>query len=385
MSYQIVHGCSREVLAGLAPESVDACVTDPPYGLNFMGKAWDGMDSAAFDPAFWREVLRVLKPGAHLVAFGGTRTYHRLVCAVEDAGFEVRDQLAWLYGMGVPKSRNLKDADGARTGQGTALKPAHEPIVLARKPFRGTVAANVARWGTGALNIDACRVGTHGGTTRSNHAKTGQFRIGGKATIAALNAGRWPANLLHDASAEVVALFPWAGSSSGGVRRIDDLRVRNSATPGHKAGDTKTGYAESRSAARFFYSAKASAGDRGGSGHPTVKPVALMQWLVRLITPEGGLVLDPFAGSGTTGAAALAEGSRALLIEREAEYVVDIRRRMEGSAPPPRAKGRKAYGNFADNPARWWKPEPSDQSGGGWGSNSPFGNDAARGVSDRRA
>lgn len=314
-------GDCLEVLAGMAPESVDACVTDPPYHLasivkrfgaegaapvkgndayerasrGFMGKNWDGGD-IAFRPETWAAVLRVLKPGAHLVAFGAPKNYHRLACAIEDAGFEIRDSLMWLFGSGFPKSHNL---DGEREGWGTALKPAFEPIILARKPLDGTVAANVLAHGTGAINVDATRVpfadaaDEHESKAKNQHADFGS----GPMTNAVFGKfdkdrdnydppGRWPANVLHDGDA---------------------------------------GLGEN---ARFFYSAKANAKDRAGSKHPTVKPVALMRWLCRLITPLGGLILDPFAGTGTTGQAARAEGFDAILIEREPEYQADIRRRL---------------------------------------------------------
>jgi DNA modification methylase len=460
-------GDCLDVLAQLAEHSVDSCVTDPPYHLTsivkrfgaenaapakagktgayarasagFMGKQWDGGD-VAFRPETWAAVFRVLKPGGHLIAFSGTRTYHRMACAIEDAGFEVRDQLGWTYGSGFPKSHDVsKGIDQARkdsaewrkvgswlrsqreargfkqkevaalwpsatggltgcvanwelgfscpkwdqwqqlkgfigfnddmdaevwrlngrkgtpgnervdrhvsepgansvfqptqtvinagtpvleaarewAGWGTALKPAWEPVVLARKPLsEGTVAANVLLRGTGAINIDGCRIGDE--------------------------CGRWPANLIHDGSAEVIEAFPQsdigggpraANQTSGSVWGIGGER---SSVPG---GAT---YGDTGSAARFFYTAKADQDDRIGSKHPTVKPVDLMQWLVRLVTPAGGLVLDPFAGTGTTGEAAFREGMRAILIEREAEYQDDIRRRMKLALAGPDERRRES-------------------------------------------
>ena len=199
MSAVVLVGDCRELMAGLAAESVDAIVTYPPYELGFMGKSWDA-SGIAYDPEVWRQALRVLRPGGHLLAFSGSRTYHRMVCAIEDAGFEIRDQIMWLYGSGFPKSHNL---DGDWSGWGTALKPAHEPIVVARKPFRGTVAANVLAHGTGALNIDGCRVGTES-TSRKNYASIGYGGSNGTFESGS-DSGRWPANVIHDGSEEVVS------------------------------------------------------------------------------------------------------------------------------------------------------------------------------------
>jgi DNA modification methylase len=390
--------------------SIDAVVTDPPYALvsitkrfgkqgaapcvvpdgksgayarasaGFMGKAWDVGD-VAFAVEFWTEVYRVLKPGGHVLAFGGTRTVHRLTCAIEDAGFEIRDMVAWLYGSGFPKSHDVskgidRAAGAAREvvgsklglpvyhlhghqggeafgeglatttaetrllasqitasataparqweGWGTALKPALEPITFARKPLEGTVAANVLAHGTGALNIAACRVGTDS-TARRNTAEMGYH--GGNLAAAystGSDAGRWPANLIHDGSDEVVAAFP---ESSGGAWPASGARFGYSGGDRKQSGARKE-TADSGSAARFFYNAKADSDDRIGSKHPTVKPVDLMRYLVRLVTPPGGTVLDPFAGTGTTGEAAFYEGFNAVLIEREEEYRADIARRM---------------------------------------------------------
>jgi DNA modification methylase len=289
---ELLHGDCLERLRELPDCSVDACVTDPPYGLSFMGKKWD-YDVPGED--IWRECLRVLKPGGHLLAFAGTRTQHRMAVRIEDAGFEIRDMIAWVYGSGFPKSHNLK---GEWEGFGTALKPALEPITVARKPFKGTVAANVLEHGTGAINIDGCRVGTDGGTCRDGKATkpndAGWENMQGHG-IAALNAGRWPANLIHDGSDEVTELL----------------------------GDPQ----------RFFYCAKASKADRSeGNTHPTVKPTDLMRYLCRLVTPPGGIVLDPFMGSGSTGKAAMLDGFRFIGIEREAEYFESARRRLQMTA-----------------------------------------------------
>lgn len=531
MAISLIKGDCLVAMRDVLSDSLDACVTDPPYGLSFMDKNWDhGVPGIPF----WREVYRVLKPGAHIVAFGGTRTYHRMACAIENAGFEIRDSLMWVYGVGFPKSHNISGhetfcqcgaepaterslrsmqyddvsetisnsatsrkvlqpslskcgpqsvrseqgegiagsaqsglegrsdipsssrqlctgeirslpsesafdgasgrlRDGAPSshgvtnrstadtngmcassgsqaaqqrgnesrivagqpqsqngrawedcgrcgkpmvpdGYGTALKPAFEPIVLARKPLsEKTVAANVLRWGTGALNIDGCRVEHASEADRA--AATPQGRVtaksgslAGKAQYAGCDdyapdtlnpieqdrgictncflqavdhrtrsdfirpdtsKGRWPANVVHDGSDEVVGAFPEAKGAQGivtGKEASTDERYILSGLSGNHA--PRVPRNDSGSAARFFYSAKASKADRNGSKHPTVKPISLMQWLVRLITPPGGTVLDPFAGSGTTGAACEREGFDCILIEKEAEYQRDIETRM---------------------------------------------------------
>lgn len=366
-------GDSREVLKALPDNSIDSVVTDPPYALvsivkrfggenaapakdgdvyarasaGFMGQTWDTGETA-FAVEFWREVMRVLKPGGHVIAASGTRTYHRLAVAIEDAGFEIRDMISWLYGSGFPKSHNQGN------GWGTALKPACEPWVLARKPLVGTVAANVLAHGTGALNIDGCRVPTDealragSGVIPMRHdpnvprGRSGEasaerrYTDRGGTDFAATpgprggdERGRWPANVIHDGSDEVVGAFPDAPGQQGVVTGNE-----KSSPFANVYGDmpNRNGRAEPRldsgSAARFFYSAKADAMDRVGSKHPTVKPVDLKQYLCRLITPPGGVVLDPFAGSGSTGEAAWREGFRCVLIEREADYFEDIVRRM---------------------------------------------------------
>jgi DNA modification methylase len=378
---------------------VSSIVCDPPYGIDFLKAKWDHPDNIAFQPDVWRLCLDLLEPGGHLVAFGGTRTYHRLACAIEDAGFEIRDQLAWVYGTGFPKSLNVSKAidkaargvptggadptspnhgkykgmhgNGYRTadgtfytaasgppntggygggigrkevigrnpnvrdpiknaehlkrwqqgyggcgdivapatvearqwvGWGTALKPAWEPIVLARKPFPGTVAANVIARSTGAMNIDGCRVeglmdGIWGTSNATIELNDGVRKFNGSPGAREYRseqheAGRWPANFIHDGSDEVLETF---GSGT---------------------------------ASRFFYCAKTSKAERNGSKHPTIKPLALMRWLVRLVTPPDGLVIDPSAGSGTTGEAAYLEGFSSILIEHDPESVRDIERRL---------------------------------------------------------
>lgn len=334
----LIHGDSVVELTRLEANSIDSIVCDPPYALGFMGKAWDTHTPKGFQHwcEMWaREALRVLKPGGHLLAFGGTRTYHRLAAGIEDSGFEIRDSLHWLYGSGFPKSHNLKDD---WQGWGTALKPAHEPIVLARKPLVGTVAANVLQHGTGALNVDGCRVesgkiSSAGGTRRSGGIMGKSEALGGWEPT---HSGRWPANVLLDPSAAAL-LDEQSGTLKSGSRKA-----------GTYAG---LGYMGSESAAfpevngneggasRFFpvfkYQAKATSRERpevNGVKHPTVKPVELMRWLVRLVTPAGGVVLDPFAGSGATVEAALLEGMRCIAIEREADYLPLIEARIERQA-----------------------------------------------------
>lgn len=403
-------GDNRDVLRGLADNSIDSVVTDPPYALvsiqkrfgkpdskpakdvygrgaaGFMGKAWD-TGEVAFSEEFWAECLRVLKPGGHVVAFSGTRTYHRMAVAIEDAGFEIRDQLGWAYFSGFPKSHDVSKAidkaagiwrgragsvkqttvgqvakgteyertekgeattpqAAAWNGWGTALKPAWEPICLARKPLIGTVADNVLAYGTGALNIDGCRIGDElrynppAGNNREGVAQNANILSGTDPDAPGRYAiGAWPANILTDGNTEVF------GEAAANVSRL-------------------------------YFSAKADKLDRIGSKHPTVKPVDLMQWLCRLVTPPGGVVLDPFAGSGSTGEAAWREGFRCVLIEREEEYQADIAERLKLANAGPlernqraikqadndnlplfggaetgggvRGEGQKIYGHFAD-------------------------------------
>lgn len=348
-------GDCLQVLPQLAENSVDSCVCDPPYHLTsivkrfgaedaapakegktgayarasrgFMGKVWDGGE-IAFEPETWAEVYRVLKPGGHLLAFGAPKNFGFMQYAISQAGFEVRDVIAWIFGSGFPKSHNIGD------GWGTALKPAYEPIILARKPLsESTIAANAVRWGVGALNIDGCRVETDeslgGGAYVGSapHTEGWGFK-NGQAGEFKQPTGRWPANIIHDGSAEVVEAFPdtMAGGQVRGTEKSESTAdvygdYQQRSTVRHPDGFG--------SAARFFYTAKADQDDRLGSKHPTVKPVDLMQYLVRLVTPKNGLVLDPFSGTGTTGEAAFREGMRAVLIERESEYQDDIRRRMK--------------------------------------------------------
>ncbi len=454
----LILGDCLNAMRDLPDASVDAVVTDPPYGISFMGKHWDAFDieervgkrdvsklgvrltggadspnrkqtsrtasafanragaagdydlsprgNLAFQEwtrAWATEALRILKPGGHLLSFASTRTYHRMACGVEEAGFEIRDTLAWMFGSGFPKSLDVSKAIDARAGAtrevieertgprpgnhggggqyghgddrsvtaaatpearawdgwGTALKPAFEPIVLARKPLVGTVAANVLEHGTGALNIDACRIGTEGGTTSDgppNYKNDVYGRGMGGAPAVALDAGRWPANvLLNDDAAAILdaqtGILTSGPESDRGHRRNADSEASRNAYGGFQ-GQTATGvlYGDSGGASRFFYCAKVSRAERnagldgfeehvgkrtqaGGddtrgrplpverNNHPTVKPIDLMRWLIRLTVRPGGTILDPFGGSGSTGCAAELEGVDYIIIEREADYM----------------------------------------------------------------
>jgi site-specific DNA-methyltransferase (adenine-specific) len=382
---ELHHGDCLDVLATLPDNSIDAVVTDPPYGLDFMGKHWD-TGAVAFNPDTWQQCLRVLKPGGHLAAFGGTRTWHRLACAIEDAGFEIRDSIAWLYGSGFPKSLDVskaidkaagaerevvgyqrltgnaliptKDKGGTYAvnagtappgdvpltapathaakqwqGWGTALKPAFEPIVIARKPLEATVANNVLTYGTGALNIDGCRIAGNVPPTVQGQASSAGTIYGADQRILREfipnTAGRWPTNVVLDET-QATELDKQSGTlTSGKMRPTHTIAARNvygqNANSGYTTMET---YGDSGGASRFYpvfkYQAKAPTTERpnhDGTGHPTVKPVDLMRWLIRLVTPPGGTVLDPFVGSGTTAEAAIKEHKHAILIEREDTYL----------------------------------------------------------------
>ena len=433
-------GDCREVLAGLPDASVDSIVTDPPYELGFMGKKWDAA-GIAYDTAMWAEALRVLKPGGHLLAFGGNRTYHRMACAIEDAGFEIRDSINWLYGSGFPKSHNVgkridktlraerpttgvvrkggwRGGGGWAIGQfannaggglpdivetapatpeaerwegwGTALKPAHEPIVVARKPLVGTVAANVLEHGTGALNIDACRVsmGTEYDPAKVQRQQHSDGSVEGAFGAAALVGteiptynpqGRWPANLVLTHHADCTPSGTSTETVGGGAAGTSGFAAGYETGDGFVGRDVPTvvwdchpecpiavldGQSkDSGGASRYFtqtewnpdldgpsfhYVPKPAKKERNlglddKNHHPTVKPVALMRHLVRLVTPPGGTVLDPFTGSGTTGMAAMLEGVNFVGIEQSADYAENLatprieqaRRMAEGPPPAP--------------------------------------------------
>lgn len=343
----IHHGDCLEVMARFDPGEVDAIVTDPPYGLGFMGKAWD---HGAPGIPFWAEMLRVAKPGAHLLAFGGTRTVHRMTTAIEDAGWEIRDCLVWAYASGFPKSHNLS---GDWQGWGTALKPAWEPIVMARKPLRGTVATNVATFGTGALNVDGTRIATSDVVNLPGPNSGVAWRAmegrppADRPAFTQSPAGRWPANvILTDPIFDggVVGVVGGGDTTSGlGTRRSPTDASFNGGWAG--ADHVDATYGDSGTYSRFFLIPKADRGEREPVGlagfegqretvrrnvHPTVKPVDLMRHLVRLVTPPGGIVLDPFLGSGTTGIACEMEGFDWIGIEKEAEYVAIAEARLHG-------------------------------------------------------
>jgi site-specific DNA-methyltransferase (adenine-specific) len=465
-----------EVMKTLPEGSIDAIVTDPPYGLSFMGKEWDRFEvpgmgermeeegnpvlqgptghahSHGIDPSangafqewclVWaRQALRVLKPGGYLLTFGGTRTYHRVACAVEDAGFEIRDCIMWLYGSGFPKSLDVSKAIEKQKvtssedierwqGWGTALKPAFEPVIVARKPLIGTVAANVLAHGTGAINIDGCRITTadnlNGGAYSGEERKRDNYSASDANAEASLTRlrrgvgefkqpqGRWPANVIlthsddcvcmglplpsmpYNPATDVVEYVRSAGpelwkcapgcpiaelDAQSGVLTSGDLSPENNVressgwSGGSSASRVKSAFvASSGGASRFFYCAKpsraerdmgcselpastggeatdrkddsagtksprAGAGRTGGSRniHPTVKPIALMRWLCRLVTPVGGIVLDPFLGSGTTLCAAIAEGFAAVGIEREAAYLPIAQARVKAAIEQKKA------------------------------------------------
>jgi site-specific DNA-methyltransferase (adenine-specific) len=435
---KVICGDCLEILAEIPNASIDAVVTDPPYGLSFMGKHWD------YDVpkvAVWAECLRVLKPGGHLLSFAGTRTYHRMAVNIEDAGFEIRDMIAWVYGSGFPKSLNIgkavdrlqgndrevvgkkidistgkpMSAKQAKAGNGkninagwdrpwraddehceamtlqtkgtsewegwgTALKPALEPICVARKPLVGTVAANVLQYGTGGINVDGCRVDFQGDADRKESTAKNQHEDFGTPPMTGNNCygdysmvqpknynppGRFPANLIHDGSEEVLAGFPNVGSGNGGAAYNysgKEYYNKNSSMFNGDKPQANSNFNDSGSAARFFYCAKASKEDRDGgcheldpkqyshdgkktqienafqrneskarNNHPTVKPTDLMRYLCRLVTPPNGIILDPFFGSGSTGKAAKLEHFNYIGIEREAEYCEIAQKRIDGT------------------------------------------------------
>jgi DNA modification methylase len=429
---KILQGDCLQLMKTLPDNSVDSIVTDPPYGLSFMGKKWD-YDVPSQE--IWEECLRILKPGGHLLAFAGTRTQHRMAVRIEDAGFEIRDMIAWVYGSGFPKSLNVGkavdklqgnerevvgekergDVQKAKEkgvgyladianknnikqfgygteivtkgtsefeGWGTALKPALEPITLARKPLsKNTVAENVLKWGTGGLNIDGSRVETEDTITNHSRGEESAISKGKYGDSAAQETfqtngqaqGRFPANFIHDGSDEVLSLFPKQAGAAAPVKSGQSGKSNGIYSDfANKGDDGKSFRNDSGSAARFFYCAKASKSERnagcedlteknvgfsgGANGqlnkgndsylqdsiglnrvhkmknnHPTVKPIALIRYLIKLVTPKNGIVLDPFGGSGTTAVATIEEGFDCIIMEKEPEYINIINARVSNA------------------------------------------------------
>ena len=358
----------------------DSVVTDPPYELGFMGKIWDST-GIAFTTELWKEVYRTLKPGGYLLSFSASRNYHRMAVAIEDSGFEIRDQIMWIYGSGFPKSLNIgkaidkklgnkrislgkyKTPDGGQElstynnwkdstvqerrwpevtkgdseweGWGTALKPAHEPICMARKPIsEKSVTDNVLKHGTGGINIDGCRVETEDKTQRVNKGVEWGVRndkSGNEPKVYGSTKGRYPANLIHDGSEEVIDEFKKFGEDKGAKAPVKTEKgdfMFYDHKYGKRGDDGESFKGDTGTAARFFYCAKANKKEKGDSKHPTVKPVKLMRYLVRLVTPKDGIVLDPFAGTGTTGEACILEDRNYYLIEAEESYIKDIENRI---------------------------------------------------------
>lgn len=324
----LLNGDCLEKLKRVLPNSIDSIVTDPPYGLSFMGKKWD-YDVPSTD--IWKECLRVLKPGGHLLSFGGTRTYHRMAVNIEDAGFEIRDQIQWLYGSGFPKSHNLKDE---WHGWGSALKPANEPICMARKLLEKglTIAENVSKWGTGAINIDESRIeaskdygrsaANSKGTINAHDGFEGKsFKIKERSADYASSLGRWPANVIFDEQgAELLgepSRFFYVAKASKSERNAG-LEVMPLIESGIK-NDSGRGFIESDPHKIIL----------NQNHHPTVKPIKLMQYLIKLITPPQGIVLDPFMGSGSTGVAAKRLGFNFIGCELNNDYFEIAKKRIE--------------------------------------------------------
>jgi len=392
--YTLHTGDCRDVMATMEDNSVDSIVCDPPYELGFMGKAWDN-SGIAYDVTVWQQCMRVLKPGGHLIAFGGARTYHRLAVAIEDAGFEIRDQLQWIYGSGFPKSHDVSKAIDKQAGAerdkirhkarpetsgtmaansdtrpwieqsriagyhevasnnpitdlakewqgwGTALKPAHEPAILARKPLRGTVANNVAQWGVGGLNIDGCRVGTDEmvkgiGPGIASYQKASiehgirQYKYGLPAlrnnNPIEYKSGRWPANVILDEEAAAAL-----DEQSGGASRF--FYTAKASRSEREAGldgveKIKLDVGDERLSGGSWERRDGRTSAQRANHHPTVKPIALMRYMIRLVTPKGGTVLDPFMGSGSTGCATMIEGMQFIGIDITPEYVEIARKRI---------------------------------------------------------
>lgn len=421
MNKQLIVGDCLEELDRLDENSVDAIITDPPYELNFMNKGWDNA-GVSFNKNTWEKCLRVLKPGGYLLAFGGSRTFHRIACAIEDAGFEIRDTIMWIYGSGFSKSMNIglaldkkkgveskvvgtktqtgakskltqqlinnggfsdpnptvfevKEAQNEWRGWGTCLKPAFEPIIVARKPFKGTLVDNILEYGVGGLNIDECRIAHNEPQKFTNrnpkdgevfNTDTSGYDNTKNHIASASPNGRFPANIIHDGSEEATRDMPKTKGCQGKGFKKGDYKS-SAVNTTFSRGDCVP-YNDSGSASRYFYCAKASKKDRdegldkfelrqttdgsirnnfetankfGANSamrrniHPTVKPTALMQYLVRLVCPKGSVILDPFMGSGSTGKAIAYEnrernaGYSFIGIEQNPEYVEIAKARIE--------------------------------------------------------
>ena len=398
MTSQIFLGNCEDELKNLPDNSVDSVVTDPPYELGFMGKSWDST-GIAYNVDMWKEVLRVLKPGGYLLSFGGSRTYHRMACAIEDAGFEIRDQIMWVYGSGFPKSLNVsKSIEGLLTtgsanktafkhlageqvergdwgiakqqfthgqrdtnydetasatrlgklepttdeakqwdGWGTALKPAHEPIVLARKPLsEKTVAKNVLEYGTGGINIDGSRIGSGTGEIKTvNYPDirgNNYNNANGSVEYTITDQGRWPANFIHDGLHEDWARYFYCAKTSKKDRNegLDDFEAKSIGPKGHGLNRVcaTCGTLQMKGCncpdATYINPTRAN-------HHPTVKPTDLMRYLVRMVTPPNGVVLDPFMGSGSTGKAAILEGFNFIGVEQNPDYIAIAEARIEAA------------------------------------------------------
>ena len=331
----IINGDCLQMMKEIDADTVDSIVTDPPYGLAFMDKKWD-YDVPSVE--IWKEALRVLKPGGHLLAFAGSRTYHRMAINIEDAGFEIRDQIMWVYGSGFPKSLNIGKAIDKAAGKkretipateeakkyegwGTALKPAHEPIVMARKPFKGIVAENVLKWGTGGINIDGCRIGTEELSYTSTFKRMIKTMRGSGNSVDKTVQGRFPANFIHDGIETEWARFFYCAKASKQDRNegLEEFEEKEDIEMTGRKKDS-AGLLRVRKDGSIGENPYAGKSAKAFNHHPTVKPTKLMQYLCRLVTPRGGVVLDPFMGSGSTGKACKLEGFQFIGIELDKEY-----------------------------------------------------------------
>lgn len=332
--HKIIHGDCLTEMVKMESNSIDFIVTDPPYGLKFMGRDWDqGIPGIKI----WKQALRICKPGAMMAAFGGTRTFHRLTCLIEDAGWEIRDCIMWLYGSGFPKSHNKFGFEG----YGTSLKPAWEPIILAMKPCDGTFSQNIEKWGLGGINIDETRIECEPieiGLSKAHLGnKYGSGKGGRRTNEKYVNIkGRWPANLILDEEAAEMLDQQSGILKSGSIKPHHKFKLEKKSTFGQYASKTGISMPEnSGGASRFFYCAKASSKERNSglenqNNHPTVKPISLMKYIIKLLAPPGSpTLLDPFAGSGSTICAAVQLGINAIGIEKEKEYCEIAEKRVE--------------------------------------------------------